>query len=203
MPILPVSALPYIPSVFSPGDRLTYAGEFHTRDDEGRWMCGKPGCPPVSDSDMRRLYTDPTFLATAGLPLIAPRAVPDGEPLPGRPVEAGECPFEADRPYLMSGNPLFPFRAIVAMEPGPWGLTQGATTFEGPVCQGWYETTLTATGTVWIRVPSSSGVRQVTSAFVPAELPSGEDVVNLLSVAVLRAAFRADHYAPRVSHSAF
>lgn len=205
MTSLPVSALPYIPSAFSPGDRLDFAGEFATRDDNGRWICERPECShdSLTDADVRRLYTSTETLTRFGLPLLAPGEVSDAEPLPGRAVATGEAPFERDRPYLVCGNLLGYFHPITEMDPGPWGTAQGAATFNGPKRPGEHEMTLTATGVVWVRTPSRFGGHLVTYAFIPAEMPSGDDVVDLMSVAVLRAAFPADGYVPRVPRHAF
>ncbi|MGW0757091.1 hypothetical protein ACWD1Y_11485 [Streptomyces sp. NPDC002814] len=199
MPSLPVSALPYIPSVFSPGDRLTLAGTSQTRDDMGRWTCEQPECSHVfTDADVRRLYTDTESLTWNGLPLIAPAPIAADEPLPGRPVAVGESAFEPDRPYLLAGDLLGNFHPVTDLEPGPWGPAQGASTFSGPRCPGPFEMSLTATGVVWVRTPSRFGGGIVTTALIPAELPSGDDVIALMSVAVIRAAFPEDAFAVRL-----
>ncbi|MER6230918.1 hypothetical protein ABT169_17465 [Streptomyces sp. NPDC001616] len=198
---LPVTALPYIPSVFSPGDRLDFVGDFQTRDDKGRWTCDRPECMHVfTDSDVRRLYTDTESLTRLGLPLLSPAFVPEDKPLPGRPVAVGEAPFERDRPYLTISNLIGGnFHPVTEMKSGPWGVAQGACTFDGTRRPVEYEMTLTATGVVWARGRSLFGGALVTSAFIPAELPSGDDVVNLLAVAVIRAAFPFEDYCPRLS----
>lgn len=202
MTILPVSVLPYIPSVFSPGDRLDFVGDSQTRDDKGRWACGRQECTHVfTDFDVRRLYTDTESLTRFGLPLLAPGFVSDDEPLPGRPVAMGEAPFERDRPYLISGNLLGVFRPTIARDDGPWGTAQGAAAFDGPVRSGDREMALTATGVVWTRERSRFTRAPVTYAFIPAGPPKGDELVDLLSVAVLRAAFSPD-YCPRVPRHA-
>ncbi|MET9528169.1 hypothetical protein [Streptomyces coeruleorubidus] len=195
MPSLPVSALPYIPSVFSPGDRLTFAGTSQTRDDRGRWTCERPECSHVfTDSDVRRLYTDTGSLALNGLPLIAPAPVKADEPLPGRPVSEGERPIESDRPYLLAGDLSGAFLPLVEQEPGPWGVAQAASSWEaGDARPGGREVTLSASGVMWVRRPFCG--RPWTYALIPAELPTGDDVVALMSVAVMRAAFSEDAFA--------
>ncbi|MFC8538071.1 hypothetical protein ACFUJY_29725 [Streptomyces sp. NPDC057249] len=184
--ILPLSALPYIPSAYSPGDRLEVAGEVQIRDEQGRWTCGRPECPNLlSDADVRRLYTAPDLLTRLGLPLIAPRSVPADVPLPGRPVSIGESPFERDRPYLMCGNLLGNFHALTVSDPGPWGIGQSATTLDDPLRPGNHEVTLTATGVVWVRKRSCFDGAQMTCAFIPAELPAVDEVMALIVAAVL------------------
>jgi hypothetical protein len=182
-----VSALPYIPSVFSPGDRLHVNMETQVRDHNGRWACWRPSCPYVlSDTDVRRLYTDPDALTRFGVPLLAPSPVEEDQPLPGQPVAVGENPFEADRPYLMAGprtDSGGEFTALVT-ESSPWGPAQRTVIPKAPTKPtAWtYEMTLTETGVVWYRAYG------LPVAYIPAELPTGDDVVNLLTAAVLRAA---------------
>ncbi|MGA5411512.1 hypothetical protein ACPCSC_30195 [Streptomyces lavendulocolor] len=199
MTVLPVTALPYIPSAFSAGDRLTLAGDSQIRDDQGRWTCVRPECGHVStDAHVRDLYTDTESLTMWGLPLIAPAPVNADEPLPGRPVAVGEPPFEADRPYLMAGDLLHVFGPVTELEPGPWGIAQGASTFSGPRRPGPFEMSLTATGVVWARKPSRFGGGIVTTALIPAELPTGDDLVTLMSLAVMRAALPEGAFAVRL-----
>lgn len=190
MSSLPVSALPYIPSVFSPGDRLTLAGDSQVRDEEGRWTCERPECAHVlTDAEVQRMYTDTTSLMLFGLPLIAPAPVGADEPLPGRPVNPGERAIESDRPYLLAGDLSGGFRPLIDEKRGPWGEAQAASAWEaGPARLSGREVTLTANGVVWVRKPFCG--RPWTYALIPAELPTGDDVVSLMSVAVMCAALR-------------
>ena len=127
------------------------------------------------------------------MPLISPPHVPAGAPLPGRLVAAGENPYEAGSPYLMcggTGNASTPYmKAIQSMEVGPWGIAQAAFHAPGNCAGGdYFELSLTETGTVYLRVVGSP----VTYAYVPAEYPTEEETVNVLSWAAWEAAFPHD-----------
>lgn len=188
---LPLTALPYIPSEFVPGDRLTYAGKTFRRAESGLWLF--PGIGPVSDAEVRQVYTDPEHLEVFGVPLMAPAPVPTDEPLPGRPVAVGENPFEA-RPYLMAADLRGAFQSIP--DDGPWGIAQrvGAPIApKGPVA--WtYEMSLTDTGRVWYRAHG------MTVAYVPAEDPTEDETVAILAAAVLRLAFPESVTVLRISN---
>lgn len=186
MSLLPITALPYIPSVFSAGDRLSVGSETLTRDEKGRWVCEHEWCPCVTtDAGARSCFTDPELLVLFGVPLLSPAPVPADEPLPGRPVAVGEQPFE-ERPYLMVGTGPgdAPFQPLKNTN-GPWGPAQRACTPSAPDSPTafTYEMTLTDTGTVWFRLSGN------TFAYVPAETPTDAEAHGLMSVAVLRAAF--------------
>ncbi|MFD3815207.1 hypothetical protein ACFWRZ_09075 [Streptomyces rubiginosohelvolus] len=201
---LPTSVLPYVPARFVTGDTVSHLTCTLERDSAGLWTCDS--CEPrgpITDSSMRTRFVDPVALELFGVPLLAPGFVSDDEPLPGRAVAVGEAPFERDRPYLMSGNLLGHFHPIVATHPGPWGTAQCAVTFSGPLRPGEHEVSLTDTGVVWVRQLSRFDGTRVTYAFIPAELPSDDETADLLTAAVLRAAFPADGYAPRVPRHAF
>ncbi|MFB8025923.1 MULTISPECIES: hypothetical protein [unclassified Streptomyces] len=189
MSVLPPSVLLAVPVTFAPGDRVTFTDETHTRDEQGRWMCSHPACPPMTDDQIRSAFTDPALLEVLGAPLIAPASVGVDEPLPGRPVGEGENPFESEHLYLLAGTrgpSANPFVAVPEAAPGPWGLHQRTLTIHvGPVRSSNYEMSQTATGVIWLRLPNGSG----TYAYIPATDPASELVDGLLALAVLRAAF--------------
>ncbi|MER5482597.1 hypothetical protein ABT024_05185 [Streptomyces sp. NPDC002812] len=191
MPLIPPSVLPLLPSAFAIGDRITHGACVLERVAVDRWQCTK--CSrTVTDAHARGYFTDPAGLDALGVPQFAPLHVAAGEPLPGRPVAAGECPYEAGRPYLMCGADPETFtsmRGIPSQESGPWGIAQNA--FPAQVsCAGGedFELSMTATGTVYLRVIGSP----VTCAYVPAEYPTEEETVSLLSYAAMSIAFPID-----------
>ncbi|MER7688766.1 hypothetical protein [Streptomyces sp. NPDC097610] len=180
MPLLPLTVLPYIPAVFAPSDRLTYAGKTYVRNESGAWE--SPGLPSVTDAEVRVVYVDPQHLAVFGVPLVFPAPIAAGERLPGRKVAEGENPFE-DRPYLMAGQLGGVFMAFGS--DGPWGTAQRACTPdmpEGPAVFD-YEMTVTDSGRVWFR---AFGIPLV---YVPADLPDESEVPPLIEAAALRLGF--------------
>ncbi|AWI32646.1 hypothetical protein [Streptomyces tirandamycinicus] len=187
-----MSVLPYVPAVFTPGDRITLAQETHTRDERGHWACDTPLCPSsFTDDEMRRFFADPRTLAQVGPLMIAPADLAPGDPLPGRVVESGEDPFELSRPYLMAGTAgpsHMPFQPLRDDVPGPWGFGQRTRVSHKPLARmRCWQMTLTPTGVVWLRLPSGTG----TYAYIPADEPGAEQIEALMTVAVLRAAFPA------------
>ncbi|WP_432041052.1 hypothetical protein [Streptomyces chartreusis] len=180
MSLLPLTALPYIPTAFVPGDWLTYAGKAYERTESGTWE--SPGFATVTDIEMREMYIDPEHLAAFGVPLLVPAPVETDEALPGRRVAEGDDPFR-DGPYLMAGQQGREFKA--ASDHGPWGIAQRACTpnmahrpadFEG-------EMTVTDTGRVWLRAHG------IPLAFIPADLPTESEIPPLIEAAALHQAF--------------
>jgi hypothetical protein len=181
--LLPLTALPYIPAAFAPGDRVTHLTCSLMRDSSGLWTC--KSCEPrgpINDSSIRRRFVEAVSLEVLGVPLMAPAPVPTDEPLPGRPVAEGENPFEV-RPYLMAGDLGGVFQPLPG--DGPWGIAQRASTPiapNGPAA--WtYEMSLTDSGRVWYRAHG------LTVAYIPAEDPTDNETVAILAAAVLRLAF--------------
>ncbi|MEV0487309.1 hypothetical protein AB0I69_42755 [Streptomyces sp. NPDC050508] len=189
MSVLPPSVLPLVPSTFATGDRVSHRACTLERLASGRWTCVK--CGPslgATDASVRELFVNPEFLeAQGGVPLFSPANVPDDAPLPGRPVADGESPYEAGRPYLFCSTGVekpVSLQGVPAAEPGLWGPAQFAFTAKSvPACSDVFETSMTETGTVYLRVPG------VTLAYVPADLPTEPEMVALLSYSVLLHAF--------------
>ncbi|MGW0844135.1 hypothetical protein ACWD26_29160 [Streptomyces sp. NPDC002787] len=180
MSLLPLTALPYIPTMLAPGDRLTYAGKTYVRNESGVWE--SPELPAVTDAEVREVFVDPEHLNTFGVPLLCPAPVTAGKPLPGRRIADGENPFE-DRPYLMAGQMGGEFIAFGG--DGPWGIAQRACTPsmpDGPVVFD-YEMTVTDSGRVWFRA------FDIPLVYVPADLPDEDEVPPLVEAAALRLAF--------------
>jgi hypothetical protein len=178
--LLALTVLPYIPTRFAAGDRLTYAGKTYVRNQSGAWQ--SRGFPAVTDAEVREAYVDSEHLNAFGVPLLFPEPIAAGEPLPGCPVAKGESPFES-RPYLMAGQMNGQFMAFTG--DGPWGTAQRACSPrmpDGPVGFD-YEMTVTNSGRVWFR---AFGIPLV---YVPADLPEESEVPPLIEAAALRLGF--------------
>ncbi|MGW7090006.1 hypothetical protein ACWGH2_41855 [Streptomyces sp. NPDC054871] len=195
MSVLPPTVLPLVPSVFATGDRITRGACTLERLPVGLWVCT---CGPTyvskTDAQIRELFVAPERLDALGVPMFAPASVSSEAPLPGRPVTGGESPFEGGRPYLMcmTGTTLPAVLAgAPASESGPWGPSQMALIAQAkPVVQSdAIEWSMTATGTVYLRVPATPKTIAVTIAYVPADYPTEDETAALLSYAALSLAF--------------
>ncbi|WP_221888715.1 hypothetical protein [Streptomyces sp. WAC05292] len=183
--------LPLVPSSFAAGDRVQYGPCFAERLPSDQWACVEcPNSHRYTDAEIRQLFVDPVSLELMGVPLFSPAHVSADAPLPGRPVAKGERPYEQDRPYLMCGSSGHAeyMGAISSGEEGPWGATQAALTSQSRAGGEEFELSLTETGTVYLRLIGTA----VTYAYVPAEYPSAEESADILSFAVVRAAFPTD-----------
>lgn len=189
--LLSPSLLPLVPLAFSVGDSVTHSRCSFERVAADRWVCVKcgPTSPASSDVQMRERFTEPIHLETFGAPLLAPVTPAAGEPLPGRPVRDGESPFEPGGTYLMcsTGNEEPPtLHGLRSEKPGPWGPAQAALVatgqrISGP-SHGWYERSMTETGTVYIRMDDGA----VTLAYVPAGPPTDDEAAALVAYTALR-----------------
>ncbi|MFJ4342646.1 hypothetical protein [Streptomyces sp. NPDC088915] len=180
--------LPLIPSAFATGDRISCRGCTYVRLASGIWEC--PPCGPASftinDEAIRSLFVQPGLLDAMGsVPLFAPASVPAGTPLPGRPVLAGERPFEPGRPYLLSStDDTEDLAGVPNDKPGPWGIAQATIVSSdgGPSSGNGYDVSLAETGTVFIRTADKG----VTLAYTPAEEPTAEEASVLSAHQVVR-----------------
>ncbi|KIF00922.1 hypothetical protein PL81_38530 [Streptomyces sp. RSD-27] len=191
MSVIHPSVLPLIPSSFATGDRIQYGPCTVERLSSGLWVC--VDCPVpfrYPDADMRQLFVNPASLELVGVPLFSPANVPEGIPLPGRPIAEGERPYELDRPYLMcAASGSTPYMGPVKSEKeGPWGAAQLALTSQSRAGGEDFELSLTETGTVYLRLIGTP----LTYAYVPAEYPTDEEGADILSFAVVRTAFASD-----------
>lgn len=194
MSVLPPTVLPLVPSAFATGDRVTHRACTLERLASGAWLCLKcgPTLTPKTDAHVRELFVNPACLDALGVPMFSPANVPADAPLPGRPVAAGESPYEV-RPYLMcvTGTALPAVLAgVQTSEPGPWGPAQYAFTARANrVESDIFEASMTETGTVYLRLPATPTTIAVTLAYIPAELPTDEEAAAILSYFALGLAF--------------
>ncbi|MFJ8301317.1 hypothetical protein ACIQ9R_36200 [Streptomyces sp. NPDC094447] len=185
------SVLPLFPSTFAEGDLLTTSTCTLERLASGQWACESCESPTVAITDavVRRRFTVPEILHAFGVPLFTPAHVYVDEPLPGRPISAGENPFERDRPYLVCSTRQGGFiSAVVNREPSTWGPVQVAVTVNGSTAAdemlaAGREISLAETGTVFVRQPGIA----LTLAYVPADDPTVAEADALIEYAVLRA----------------
>ncbi|MFF0754458.1 hypothetical protein [Streptomyces sp. NPDC004267] len=189
------SVLPLIPSTFAEGDLLASGPCTLERLVSGQWACTKCDNPTVTVTDaiVRRYFTDPTSLEAFGVPLFTPAHVYVDEPLPGRPISAGENPFERDRPYLVCSTRQGGFiSGVVNRETSFWGPAQVAVTVNGSdpadeMLAAGREISLTETGTVFVRKPSIA----LTVAYVPAESPTEAEASGIVAYAAALATLHA------------